>query len=313
MSSKLIKNILAAACASSAMFLFASCSDRQENDSFAWGRSTEYGNFLWNKYVPDTLTREIVLDFNDDAEQYMVSPVSFGLFEKNDFGEMVPVDNDKVEVYVNGSRSEDNLIEIMPPAESVKVGLVLTDKVAPGSVNWYLRPVDDGGLDRINDMTREEFSGAGSALMEIQLRKRHIWNPLASGLTAALCVIAAVLLLWILCLKYAFYPVFRVKSITMTEPDPYFSSHTVKGARKFVLTPRKQSQSMLSRLFTGRIIYETNPLWTTVIEIIPRDRRSVRIGSIGTDWFVLTKVLKIREEYILENRNTKGRTIIKIS
>ena len=314
MSNKSIYKVIFSVCAISLVpLLTVSCSDEPSIDSFTWGRSTEYSDFMWNKYVPDTLSRELIVDFNDDAELFMDSPVSFGLFEKNDFGEMIPVDSSKVEIYVNKIQSRNNLIEVMPPTESVTVGLVLTDKVKPGQISWYLKPVNDGGLDRINNMTPEEFCRPDTALMEIQLKKKHIWNPLASGLVAALCIIVFTLMAWILCLKYAFYPVFRIKSITMTEPAPYFSSHTVKGARKFVLTQKKQSQSLVSKLFTGKIIYEVNPIWTTVIEIIPRDSKSVRIGTIGTDWLVFTKILKVREEYPMENKNTKEKTIIKIS
>ena len=148
-----------------------SCSPDNEIDTMSWGKCTSYGDFLWKKHVPDTLTREIVLEFNSDAERYMTSPVVFGIFRKTEDGSLVPVDNDAIEVYVDGVRSEDNTISVMPPDESVKVGLVLGDGLDAGSFHWYLKTVSDGGLDRINGLTAEEFGSSDSALMEIVLKK----------------------------------------------------------------------------------------------------------------------------------------------
>ena len=68
-----------------------SCSQNKDIDTMSWGKCTSYGDFLWKKHIPDTLTREIVLEFNSDAERYMTSPVVFGIFRKTEDGSLVPV------------------------------------------------------------------------------------------------------------------------------------------------------------------------------------------------------------------------------
>ena len=290
-----------------------SCSQNKDIDTMSWGKCTSYGDFLWKKHVPDTLTREIVLEFNSDAERYMTSPVVFGIFRKTEDGSLVPVDNNDLEVYVDGDRSEDNTISVMPPDESVKVGLVLGDGLDAGSFHWYLKTVSDGGLDRINGLTAEEFGSSDSALMEIVLKKRKTMNPLAGSLLGVLSAIVLLLVLWLLIGRPIFYPGFRVKSISLSGPEPYFATHRLKGARKLVLTAKPERQGFMSRLFSGRIVYGVNPLWTTKIEIIPRDGRSIRIKTLGQEFFIMSKVLKVREEYELENTQTRGKTRITVS
>ena len=120
-------------------------------------------------------------------------------------------------------------------------------------------------------------------------------------------------MLWLLIGRPIFYPGFRVKSISLSGPEPYFATHRLKGARKLVLTAKPERQGFMSRLFSGRIVYGVNPLWTTKIEIIPRDGRSIRIKTLGQEFFIMSKVLKVREEYELENTQTKGKTRITVS
>ena len=71
----------------STLFCLCSCSDdNSQNLVTSWGKEEFYEDFMWKKYVPDTLYRQIAFDFNDDAKNYMTEPLQLGLFKKTDSG-----------------------------------------------------------------------------------------------------------------------------------------------------------------------------------------------------------------------------------
>ena len=94
-------------------------------------------------------------------------------------------------------------------------------------------------------------------------------------------------------------------------PEPYLSRKTIRRARQVVLTSKRPSQSMINQLFTGKIVYEVNELWTSDIVIIPRDRRSVRISQ-KRGYLTDANRLMLGQEYMIQNESTKTKTTIKI-
>ncbi len=295
-----------------ALLLCACNKESDKNTATRWGKENFYKDFLWKKYVPDTLCREMAFDFNDDAKNYMSEPLRLGLFKKTDNGKMLPVMEDEMEVFVDGIKCEDNVISVEPCTEKIKVGLVFNPAAENKVHHWFFRAVSDGGLERINEMDADTFNNPKSSLMEIEAEKNKIMNPLAEGLMFIGIFLVAALLVWLLILKPIFFPTFRVGKIILSDPVPYMSQKRLRGSRKLILTKDKPSQSGLSRLFTGKILYDVNPMWTSDIVIEPRDKNSVRV-RISKEYMADARTMKVHNEYVIQNMTTGVKTKVKIS
>ena len=108
---------------------FVSCSKSEDENSVKWGKVNCYDNFLWKKYVPDTLYRDLVFDFNSDAKMFMGRPLKMGLFKKNDIGKMVLVKEDEMSLYVDGKQCADNLVDVESCDNSIEHQKFLIDNI----------------------------------------------------------------------------------------------------------------------------------------------------------------------------------------
>lgn len=296
----------------STLLCLCSCSDdNSQNLVTSWGKEEFYEDFMWKKYVPDTLYRQIAFDFNDDAKNYMTEPLQLGLFKKTDSGKMVPVLDNEMEVFANGVKCPDNIISVSPDTETVLVGIVFNPKAENKVHHWFFKPVNDGGAERINDMDPEMFNSPNSSLLELEVEKNKIMNPLAVGTLAFGIILISALLIWLLLLKFIFYPTFKVGKIMLCDPVPYMCQKSLRGCRKLVLTKNKSSQSFLNRLFTGRVIYDVNSMWTSDIVIIPRDRKSVKAITTA-EYMMDSKIMKIHNDYTICNTATGTKTKVTI-
>lgn len=293
--------------------LFIACNKESDrNVATRWGKENYYKDFLWKKYVPDTLFREMVFDFNDDARNFMSEPLRLGLFKKADNGKMLPVMENEMEVFVDGVKCGNNVISVEPSTEKVKVGIVFNPAAENKVHHWFFRPVDDGGLERINDMDADTFNNPKSSLMEIEAEKNKIMNPLAEGLMFLGIFLVAALLVWLLILKPIFFPTFRVGKIILSDPAPYMSRIPLRGFRKLILTKDNLSQSGLNKLFTGKIQYEVNSMWTSDIVIEPRDKNSVRVRA-SKEYMIDARTMKVHNEHFIQNMTTGNKTKVEIS
>ncbi|MBP5394780.1 MAG: hypothetical protein J6Y18_02590 [Candidatus Methanomethylophilaceae archaeon] len=136
-------------------------------------------------------------------------------------------------------------------------------------------------------------------------------NPLATGTSILGFILLAALALWLAVLQYMFYPRFSVKSLQLSDPAPYMARKTIRRARQVILTSKQQKQGFLNQLFTGKIIYEINDIWTSDIVIIPRDKKSVKI-TLSKGYLIDAKKLMLNQEYTILNEDTNTKTIIKI-
>lgn len=291
------------------------CACNKENDKNAatrWGKENYYKDFLWKKHVPDTLYREIAFDFNDDAKNFMSEPLQLGLFKKTDSGKMLQVMENEMEVFVGGAKCENNVITVEPGTEKIKVGLVFNPAAENKVHHWYFKTVNDGGLERINDMDADTFNNPESSLMEVEAEKDKVMNPLAEGSMFTGVFLFAVLLVWLFVLKLIFFPTFKVGKIILSDPVPYMSQKRLRGTRKLILTKNKSSQSGINRFLTGKIIYDVNPMWTSDIVIEPRDRNSVRVRA-SKEYMTNAHTMKVHNEYTIQNMTTGTKTKVKIS
>lgn len=294
--------------------LLASCGKKADSPDSPtrWGKESYYDKFLWKEHVPDTLYKTIEFDFNQDAQKYMKKPLRLGLFKKTDSGKLLPVMENEMEVFVDGNKCENNIIDVQPNTDLLKVGIVFNNNAANKIHHWFFRAVDDGGLERINDLDPETFNADNASLMEIEVEKYKVMNPLAEGTLFTTILLVGALLVWLFVMKAIFFPTFRVGKVQISDPMPYNTLKRIRGYRKLILTNKRTRQNFLNKLFAGKILYETNDLWTSDVVIEPKDRNSVRLRC-PKDFMADARVLKKNQEYTIQNMISGTRTKIKIS
>lgn len=291
-------------------FCLAGCGRGNDKNVVMWGKTDTYDSFMWEKYVPDTLRQTLCFDFNEDAENYLTAPLKLAVFKKDADGHLRRVTTDEAELFVNGKSAGDNTIVVTSKDKEIDVGIVFKDDAENKVHYWYIKPVNNPGLDRIND--RDSY-GEDEAVMEIKLRKRHVMNPLAKGLMWFCFIVLGTLVFWFVALKRMFFPTFRVTRLLLTGPEPYMSQLKIKGYRLCVLSANPKKQNWLNKVFTGEIKYETNQLWTAPVTFEPRDRKSVRIRPDRHTYTTDARLLKVNEDYIIVNETTKTKTTMRIS
>ena len=296
------------------LLLLASCNKETNNVNAPtrWGKENYYDKFLWKKHVPDTLYRTIEFDFNQDARNYMDKPLRLGLFKKTDSGKMLPVTENEMEVFVEGQKCPSNIIDVQPGTDQLKVGIVFKPEAENKVHHWFFRAVDDGGLERINDMDPDTYKADNASLMDIEVDKNKVMNPLAMGTALTTLLLLAALLVWLFVMKAIFFPTFRVGKIQLSDPVPYNTLKRMRGYRKMILTNKQPKQGFFDRVFAGKILYEVNDLWTSEVVIEPKDRNSVRLRC-PKDFMADARVLKKNQEYTIQNMTTSTKTKIKIS
>ncbi len=296
------------------LMLLASCNKEANNTNTPtrWGKENYYDKFLWKKHVPDTLYRTIEFDFNQDAKNYMDKPLRLGLFKKTDSGKMLPVTESEMEVFVDGQKCPNNIIDVQPGTDQMKVGIVFKPEAENKVHHWFFRAVDDGGLERINDMDPDTYQADNASLMDIEVDKNKVMNPLAMGTALTTLLLLAALLVWLFVMKAIFFPTFRVGKIQLSDPVPYNTLKRMRGYRKMILTNKQPKQGFFDKVFAGKILYEVNDLWTSEVVIEPKDRNSVRLRC-PKDFMADARVLKKNQEYTIQNMTTSTKTKIKIS
>ena len=306
------KNILLAVLCLIVLLVSCGKDANQATAPTRWGKENYYSNFLWKKHVPDTLYRTIEFDFNQDAKTYMDKPLRLGLFKKTDNGKMLPVTEAEMEIFVNVNKCEGNIIDVKPGTDQLKVGIVFKPDAENKVHHWFFRAVDDAGLERINDMDPESYKADNASLMDVEVEKHKIMNPLAEGTLLTAILLIAALLVWLLVLKPIAYPTFRVGKILLSDPVPYNSLKRLRGYRKFILTGKPQKQGFFNRFFTGKILFEVNQLWTSDVVIEPKDKTCVRL-RVPKDYIADARVLKKNQEYTIQNMTSGTKTKIRIS
>lgn len=288
--------LAAAACA-----LLASCSSAPAG--VIWGETDFYSDFPGKKYEPVIMNRTLELQFNDDARDLMTGKekITFQLVEKDEEGrDVFPIG---INLYKNGVLCENNCLAVSVGETEVEVGLEFTKEAAEGYHNVYLRTKSLAGLDRIDD------TAIASGLV---IRKNNVHNPLAVLLLWIAIFLIAAFILWLLVIKPMVYPTFSVGQLRLQDPVPYSTLCSLKHYRKVILTCRNTKQGFFNALFTGKIKYIVNPIWTSDVVFEPKDKNSIRIRpskEYQTDALILRK----NQDYILENTSSRAKTKMRIS
>lgn len=262
------------------------------------GKATWYDSFLfWGASDPDTLSVDLKTAFNDEAKkdgsavQLMITDEEgrkdYQLFYNNQ-----PIEKDKI--IINSTDSEPSILSI-----------VFDPDAKEGKRYLSIKATAKQELDNINEQPVDQY--------KLTLRSKYVvnWNPLKTILMWLIIIIIAGLLIWFLAVKHFIYPSIGVKTIQIS--DPYFSKVNVKGKRRVVFTNKNMKQGILSRIFTGEILYKKNEIWNSPLAFeAGAKKKTLRV--MRTKDYVFdpyTSMLKAPSEYLVENTNDN--TKIKIS
>lgn len=182
-----------------------------------------------------------------------------------------------------------------------------------GKRYFSLVPVGSSSLDMVNGEPIGNYEGTS-------LRTEYSvgWNPLKTFMVWLGIIIVALLVLWLIVLKPLFYPSIKVGKIEFTGPGSYYRSKKIKGARKAVFTSERKKQNILSRIFTGKVIYERADHFKPALEILPASgKKKIKIRSMGgpqEKWEIHPSGILARfDKGTIINSQTKDKSEIEIS
>ena len=276
--------------------IFFSCNKNEVDNSMLWGKTDYYTDFLFHDYEPVKMTKTICFETNEDANG-RVGNVKFGLYKKVEDDSCILV-KDEVRLYKNNVLCENNTLLITPQDKEVVLGIEFTPKAEEGIHKWFLKVLDNGGFDRINEYAMNEETLP--LLLEWKAEKNDICNPLKLGLNIFLLILLGLLLVWFLIMKPILYPTFKIGNIKFTN-DTYFSTKRIYGARKLVVTNSSKKQSTINKLFTGKIVFEKNDLWLDEWEINPKGKGGKLVTNRKYTITPYTASLNKQTEYELEH------------
>jgi len=262
------------------------------------GKATWYDRFLfWGASNPDTLSVDLNTAFNDEAKNDG-SSVELQIID--------PDGNKDYQLFYHGQKVENGKITLRSNDNTSSIlSIVFNPKAKEGKRYLSIKATKKQELDNINEQPVEQY--------QLSLRSKYVvnWNPLKTILTWLCILILTALLLWFLLVKHFMYPTIKVTTILIS--DPYFAKVNVKGKRRVVFTNKKMEQSLLSRIFTGKILYKKHDIWTSPLAFEAGAKKKTLRVMRTTDYVFdpYTSMLKAPNDYIVENTNDN--TKIKLS
>lgn len=127
---------------------------KEVDASMLWGKTDYYTDFLFNDYEPVKMNKTMCFETNEDANG-RVGNVKFGIYKKIEDNSYVTVKNE-IRLYKNGILCEDNILLVTPQDKELELGIEFTPEAEEGVHKWFLKVLDNGGFDRINDYSMED-------------------------------------------------------------------------------------------------------------------------------------------------------------
>ncbi|MBR1808804.1 MAG: hypothetical protein IJ776_05415 [Paludibacteraceae bacterium] len=176
---------------------------------------------------------------------------------------------------------KDNCFTIVPPQESVVIGLRFKDEERSDNYGWTLRVKEKGDIERMvfpeGNVSTSDDPNPAVLTFKAQLDK-HLNTP-RTVTDVVLTLVVVGFLLWILLLRYLFFDRFKTKRLIIEDKD---SEHRVeiRGALSLCLTANRQKQSVWERIFVGKRLFYVNDFFEDGdILVTPRNRNTVRLKA----------------------------------
>lgn len=262
--------------------MMISCQESIKEYGHFFGKQVAYRtDFLWSKYVPDTLKQ--TLSFEHEGIAY-TQPITLGLYEVVNDSLGQEIENavgDEIELYVDGKRCAGSTFIVRPEDNELTLGVVFVrGKAKERDYYWALRVVDVGDVDMINESL---ITNSVPLVLTWKAEYDTKTNPLKEGLIWLCIIIAALICLWLAALQWIVFPRFAFDNLQVVYMDgdnrKGREDCSLHGARKIICSANPKSQSALSRLFSGRIEYLTNQFWETPVVMTPCGSSGIAVGE----------------------------------
>lgn len=280
---------------------FASCKDESVN----FGTVEYYPSFLWEDANISPVTKIMDCDFSLDAQN-----------DANSFAEFQFVDNDgrpvstsEMQVKVDGVLAKNNVFRVNSKTKSIKLEFTFSPDAETGKHQGYLKLINHE-LDRLD--SHQLSSGQKIDVFQWTLNYDKGMNPLAFVLLCIGIVILSCLSLWFLFIQRLVYPVIKLSRIEVKETS---DNKRINRCRKVVFCSNKKKQSLLSKIFSGKILYMSNSIWTNEWELKPgKEKKSVKAMLHGN--YTMSPMivnLKSMDEFSLTNIQNKSVIHLKLT
>lgn len=307
-----------------------SCSEEKQPTGDNWGTTEWYPDRFYYSYDPVRMTKTLEFEFNDDAREYLKG--DDGYFELAiSSSPQTYTKPTNIKVYYNDEYCEDGKFRVKlsetvadesaPNVYTADVGIEFLDEAKEGihqyyivysgdmAGNSYIRDNDNAIQTNKNDVSVELFTLDEDGFY---VEKIDVKNPVDVVLTWIGIIGGIGLAIWLLFGRYFFYPRIMVSRIMLTGPDTFNRSIAVKGCYKVVLTAdRKKKQGLFARIFTGKILYIYDDVWTDAISFTHSKRDSIIIHTTG-NWECDDRRLVRYSNYKVSNIATKAKCSITI-
>lgn len=241
------------------------------------GKVTHYDDFLFVRSKIFPIKHAVEFSFNDDAKANKNAFAEFAFV--NNSGQVVGP-NDMI-VAVDGEKLNNNRFRVTPSHNKVNIEISFPSGAKKGKQQGYLRLINHN-LHRLNN---NECAGQTADAFQWTVYNRKTMNPLAKALMWLGFLIALALLLWFIVIKPIKYPHFsKFKKMVLVKKNGVVAAQftcNFKGARRVIFAAKRQPQSALNKLFTGRINTIVNPVFEEPITFLPRKRRKAMAKGAG--------------------------------
>lgn len=286
-----------------------------------WGKAVYYKDFLFKKCPSDTLTRTLVISFNEESMKMPRenSDLLLSLYKVLDNGSTLKVNSEEAVLLINDEPAENNVFAIAPveAEQKIKVGVVLSnaflENVQEGIVSYMFKVEKNPGYDRLNNL---DISGNATPLldpfndeaMQMRVYVEIIPNSLKLGVIWGGLILLALFVLWYFVSRLF---IWRRTPFTYVDIDYGITSTRVKmgGAYEFVLTnDRKIKDSFFEKIFKGRRKYEYNEFWTSKLVIRKASYGQHLMISTRGDYDLPDEAIR-REEFKIRNEAGQSATL----
>lgn len=255
-----------------------------------------HDSFLWSEASPE---QPVEIDFSPIFESHdRSSAVTFT------FKEMKGNPVDYVLTYNGRQLKPGEKITISQRDAESKLIVEFNHDAKGGGRDFILIPEDVRGLDLINELSATDFPS-----IAINMSYNVCWNPLKTICFWLAVIIVALLGIWFLMIKPAKYRKIDI-SLLQIEGQAVNERKRVKGYRQVVLSSRRRNQNIISRIFTGKILFVPNAAFTSDIKIERSAKRSVRF-YVPRTWSITPIVVKDRA--VLKDVNTGKEYTVRVS
>jgi hypothetical protein len=252
---------------------FFSCQKESsfQGETADFGTVDYYRSFLFFDCDTLVLTKNLKYSFND----YSIEKKSRVTIKVVDTAQNI-VSNKYIQFFINDNLIENNSFILNSEDTqkgALKIGLKFLPDYPEGYTSGFLS-VSNHSLDVINN--NDLNSSAEKRLFKWEATHRLIMNPLKKWVMWFGLFVLCALLIWFMILRNAMYSKFKKGKIQIL--SPYFKGITItKNTRLIVFTNSYRKQKSLNRLFTGKIIYEVNPIYEKEVTLRPGRGNKIKI------------------------------------